>query len=345
MQKPRWFAALLAASACALLAACSPSEPEPSAPPPPPPAQAPPPPLAGGSPPPPASYPPAPYDGSQVVTMNPIPNPEDLSPTDRARIYGPGAAGAADRGAIEIPGDQGAQGPVYAEPERHPRRRHVQYVVRTVHGRRVVKRVHSLRAHGPQAQGPHPALTLPARHAPHHAPAASTAPAKPVVKAAPAHTAPAGQAPSGPPSSSQPAAPAVAAPATSIPAPSPAPDASAGLRLPSLAHFMAKLTGQSDQAPIQASDQASSQGSDESSARSDQAGGAGVATPPANASGMPGLNLSRRAQMAIMLALLAVLILALIRRNITAQHRAAQKRKAQRPLDLDNQPPSGPDAA
>ena len=77
-----WKVALATGAACAALAACSPPAPQESAPPPPPPAEAPPPPLAGGPPPP----PPPPT----VVTMAPIPNPGDLSPADRRRIYGPG---------------------------------------------------------------------------------------------------------------------------------------------------------------------------------------------------------------------------------------------------------------
>ena len=77
-------AALATGAACAALAACSPSAPEQSAPPPPPPEAAPPP-LAGG--PPAILVAPA---GPVVVTMAPIPNPGDLSPADRRRVYGPG---------------------------------------------------------------------------------------------------------------------------------------------------------------------------------------------------------------------------------------------------------------
>lgn len=85
-QDTNWIAALASGAACIALAACSPSAPQETAPPPPPPAQAPPPALAG---PPPAPI--AEQDaGPVVVTMAPIPNPENLSAEDRRRIYGPG---------------------------------------------------------------------------------------------------------------------------------------------------------------------------------------------------------------------------------------------------------------
>ena len=79
-----WLTALAAGAACAALAGCSPSAPQEEAPPPPA-QQAPPPPLAGG---PPAKHMQAPQP--TVVTMAPIPNPGDLSPQERRRIYGPG---------------------------------------------------------------------------------------------------------------------------------------------------------------------------------------------------------------------------------------------------------------
>lgn len=81
-----WKVALATGAACAALAACSPPAPQESAPPPPPAPEAPPPPLAGGPP-------PAPPPTTTVVTMAPIPNPGDLSPADRRRIYGPGHHG------------------------------------------------------------------------------------------------------------------------------------------------------------------------------------------------------------------------------------------------------------
>lgn len=81
-----WLAALASGVALAALGGCSPSAPEEQAPPPPAVPHAPPPPLAGG--------PPVEMRGHDlppvVVSMAPIPNPEDLAPGDRRRIYGPG---------------------------------------------------------------------------------------------------------------------------------------------------------------------------------------------------------------------------------------------------------------
>lgn len=65
--------------------------------------------LAGGPPPP-------PREPEVTILMAPIPNPEDLSPQDRARVYGPGERAQAElAGGPAAPGASN-QGRVYARP-------------------------------------------------------------------------------------------------------------------------------------------------------------------------------------------------------------------------------------
>jgi hypothetical protein len=418
VHKSRLIGALMGASACALMAACSPVEPT-QPPPPPPTVDAPPPPLAGGAPPP-VSYspygPPPPGD-AQIVTMNPIANPEDMSPEERAQVYGHG-------------------GHAYAEP---PYRPHYprDYVVRTVRGHRVVTLVHghwsrplahdhvSARPAGHPIEARHPASTGPASQAASPAVATARQPAPAVAKASSppvtsrsdaklqrlqASVSQAGaqgaqlsvspavlQGQPGPVTLTLPAnlddilraeaakanlrraarqaeasvtltgdgftvmpagaqtqalkpgkalqfswqvtpgpsasgtlhaqigaalkgqgAPrplslgAVQSPAVQAAPPS-QPEAASGLHLPSFSHFLAKLEGK------------------------DQADSA-----PALDKGLPGTShLSGRAQIAILLALLAVLILLLIQKNIADQQKAAKRRRARAARQAEGAPPNG----
>jgi hypothetical protein len=145
----------------------------------------------------------------RFVTMKPIPNPEDMSPADRERVYG-------DRYDRE-PAERGRRHHHHHHRHHHHGYRHhlgrgrhglgVHHPARTEHGR----------AHFAYGQGAGRAAPMPATHPAHPAAAKPAAPNPAALKPAPAQK----SAPI-PAKPAQPAAPPAARPAAPAPAPAPA---------------------------------------------------------------------------------------------------------------------------